>query len=219
MSSAKNSVPTSPVATFFRYATVLASLGAIVACQAIDGEDWEGQEGAIEAALMCQSKPEAQTYKMFDDSAMKLRLDEGLGVNAARAKPFDVMATEYKRVLGVSPASLDEAKAAFGAQPARWLVDHVHSGVSLTTAYSVGFDACSQAFANDSARAQAPTEDSASTFCKDLMTKAYDEDPTSEQVSVCVDLVMTKFASEPNAKSRWAAACASVLSSVQFLTF
>lgn len=213
------SAQTSTIRRIVRSAVVFAGLGALVACQVWEGEDWEGNESAVEAALMCQAKPEAATYKLFDDAALKLRVDEGLGVNAARAKPFDVMASEYKRVLGVTPRSLDIARAAFGDSPARWLTDFTHSGVSLTTAYTVGFDACSTAFANDSDRAKAPTTESASAFCKDLMTKAYDEEPSSDQLSVCTDLVMTKFANEGSPRARWAAACASVLSSAPFLTF
>jgi hypothetical protein len=193
------------------------SLAFFVACQAED--DLEDSDQAVEgSALVCTSPPVPRTYIAFDQNKLEQRRpDEAVDVNRARFKPFAVMAEEYKRVLGAAPKSLAGAREAFGDAPERWYAEPTHSGVSLSAIFNVGLDGCTATIAAD--RSKAPTNETATAFCKDLMTKAYSEDPTAEQVAVCVDLATTKLANVTDVRSRWAQVCASILSSTPFLTY
>jgi hypothetical protein len=193
-----------------------ASLVAFVACQA--GDDVEDSEQNLEgSALVCTSPPIPRSYVGFNQNKLEeKRPDEALDLNRARFKPFAVMADEYERVLGLVPKSLASAREAFGDAPERWYAEPTHSGVSLTTIFNVGLDGCTATVAD---RTKAPTPETATAFCKDLMEKAYAEDPTPDQIAACVDLATTKLAAVSDVRSRWAQVCASILSSTPFLTY
>jgi hypothetical protein len=199
-----------------RFLAAAASVFAFVACQA--GDEFDDSDQNVEgSALVCTSPPIPRSYVGFDQNKLEQkRPDEAVDLNRARFKPFSVMADEYKRVLGVVPKSLAPAREAFGDAPERWYAEPTHSGVSLTTIFNVGLDGCTATVAE---RTKAPTAETATAFCKDLMEKAYSEDPTAEQVAVCVDLATTKLASVTDVRSRWAQVCASILSSTPFLTY
>jgi len=199
--------------------TLAASLLAVVACQAT--EDIEDSEQNVEAsALVCTSPPIPRAYVGFDETKLEeKRPDEAVDLNRARFKPFPVMADEYKRVLGAAPPSLASAKEAFGDVPERWFAEPTHSGVSLNRIFAVGLEGCAATVAAGPERAKAPTAETAAAFCKDLMIKAYSEDPTNEQVATCVELATSKLAGVTDVRSRWAQVCAAILSSTPFLTY
>lgn len=190
-----------------------------VACQGVFGEDWDSDEGALEAGMMCTAKPVARTYAGFDGAKLEeRRADENVDINKARFKPFNVMADEYKRVLGLTPRGLATAGATFNEAPERWFIETDHSGVSLSAIFQLSLDGCLQSFGSDASKAKAPTAETATAYCKETMQKAFSETPTDEQVGVCVDLA-TKKLTENDPKRRWAHVCATILSSSQFLTF
>lgn len=175
---------------------------------------------AAPGALECTVKPDGRSYILFDGSKLEgTRVNENVGVNRARLKPFGVMQGEYQRVLGLVPASLAASAGSFDEAPERWFAEAQHSGVSLNAIFDISFDGC-LAYTNAAADyAAAPTTATATTVCTTLMRKAWSKTPAPEEIASCTTLATTKLAAEPDARRRWAYVCASVLSSSQFLTF
>jgi hypothetical protein len=171
-------------------------------------------------ALECTVKPDGRSYVLFDGSKMETtRVNENVGVNRARLKPFDVLQGEYQRVLGLVPVSLANAGGSFDAPPARWFAEAQHSGVSLNAIFDISFDGCREYTKTAADFAAAPTDATATTVCTTLMRKAWNKTPAPEEIDACTTLATTKLASEPDVRRRWTYVCASVLSSSQFLTF
>lgn len=183
-----------------------------------DGEDGAGEEGA--RSLQCTTKPEGRTYTNFNGAHLEeSRVNENVGVNRARIKPYAVMASEYQRVLGLVPDALKTAGGSFDDPPQRWYAESTYSGVSMNTIFEISFAGClTHAKAAADLKA-APTPESAAAECTRLMRKAWNRAPSPEETQGCTDLAMTKLASQPDVSRRWAYVCASVLSSSQFLTF
>jgi hypothetical protein len=181
------------------------------------GADGNG-DGVTPEALQCTAKPEGRPYTLFDGTKLhENRVNENVGVNRARFKPYAVMASEYQRVLGVpAPKGLAGAGASFDDPPARWFSESSHSGVSLNAIFDISFEACS---ASTALPAEMPTDESAKQYCTTTMRKAWSQSPSPEELAGCVDLATKKLATEPAAKRRWSYVCASILSSSHFLTF
>jgi hypothetical protein len=201
--------------------SILAVLSVLaVACTDQWAEDVQANDDHLEgASLVCTEKPAARTYVLFDGTKLEdKRADESVDANRARFKPYSVMADEYKRVLGAPPKSLAGAAATFEDPPARWHAEPAPSAVALDAIYAIGLEGCTAMVATAPERATAPTAATATTFCKDLMEKAWGEAPAAG-VTTCVDLATNKLANESDARKRWAHVCASLLSSPQFLTF
>ncbi len=191
-----------------------------VACSGRWDEDVEASDDNLESSsLVCVEEPAARSYVLFDGKKLEaLREDESVEANRARFKPFSVMPDEYKRVLGAVPKSLAGAEATFEDAPPRWHSEPAPSAVALDAIYAIGLEGCTALVANAAERAAAPTQATASTFCTDLMDKAWGEAPRAS-VTTCVDLATNKLATENDARERWAHVCASILSSAQFLTY
>ncbi len=175
---------------------------------------------AAPGALECTVKPEGRAYKHFDGTNLAdSRLNENVGVNRARLKPFTVMSGEYSRVLGTAPASLAASAGSFDDAPPRWFEEAQHSGVSLNAVFDISFEGCSALTKAGAEYAAAPTNESAATVCKSLIRKAWSRSASPDEITACSTLAVTKLATEADARKRWAYVCASVLSSSQFLTF
>ncbi len=183
------------------------------------GADGENGDGVTPEALQCTQKPEGRSYPLFDGTKLEdKRINENVGVNRARFKPYAVMTGEFQRVLGVAPKSLEGAGASFDDPPARWYAEASHSGVSLNTMFDIAFEGCSSA-AIVTANTAMPDDASATQFCTTTMRKAWSQTPSPDEVSGCVELATKKLGAEPDPKRRWAYVCASILSSSHFLTF
>jgi hypothetical protein len=171
-------------------------------------------------ALQCTDKPQGRSYLNFDGNALEAsRVNENVGVNRARQKPYAVMAGEYQRVLGVVPDALAGAAGSFDAPPPRWFAEAQYSGVSLNAIFDISFQGC-QSFTKTAPEfASAPTTATATTECTTLMRKAWSRAPSPAEIQACVDLATTALATEPDPRKQWTYVCASVLSSSQFLTF
>jgi len=180
----------------------------------------ENGGGTTPEALQCTVKPDGRAYVNFDGAKLnERRVNENVGVNRARLKPYAVMAGEYQRVLGLVPASLAAAGGSFDEPPARWYAEAQHSGVSLNAIFAISFEGC-QAYTKTAAEyAAAPTAESAAKVCTDLMRKAWSRSASPEEVASCTTLATTKLNDEPDARRKWTYVCASILSSSQFLTF
>ncbi len=141
------------------------------------------------------------------------------GVDHGRVKPYSALTGEYPRVLGNTPASLQGAAATFGSAPARWYEEPESSSVALQTAYAVSFDGCLTYTETDAKYAAAPTPQSAQQLCTEMERKFWSRTPTTGEVASCVDVATNGTASEPQARRKWAYACASVLTAAGFLTY
>lgn len=180
----------------------------------------EGQNGEVPEALQCTQKPDGRSYTLFDGTKMEAqRLNENVGVNRARLKPYAVMATEYQRVLGLVPEGIKTSGASFDDPPARWFAESQYSGVSMNAIFEISFEGCLTYTRGAADLAAAPTPASAQAECTRLMRKAWSRSPSPEEVAGCTDLAVTKLASQTDIPKRWAYVCSSILSSSQFLTY
>lgn len=171
-------------------------------------------------ALACTDKPQGHSYVLFDGSKLEdTRVNEGDDINRARFKPYAVMAGEYQRVLGVVPKSLASAGPTFDAPPERWYSEPSHSGVSVSSAFDVSFEACEAHVASSSDFAALPTADTANRYCGSTMRKAWSRTPSPEVLDDCVELATKKLDAEPDPRRRWSYVCAAILSSSNFLTY
>lgn len=177
------------------------------------GED--PKEDPSDPAL-CTSK----TYAGFDNRELtEDRKVQKLGTDRSRMKPFSALQTEYARVLGATPASLQGSGATFGQPPARWYEEPEANAVALQTAYSIAFDGCLTFTATAAEYASAPDAASAETQCAAMARKFWSKTPGPSEISACVEVATTGSSAEPNARRRWAYACASVLTSAGFLAY
>lgn len=170
--------------------------------------------------LECTAEPVGESYVSFDGAKLEEdRTSESMGVNRARVKPFAAMEREFKRVLGVVPASLKGAADSFDVPATRWFGETKYSAVSIHAMSTIAFEGCLAYVKGKPSYAAAPTDATAGEECSKLMRKAWSRSPSPEEIKGCTDLAVTALADEKNNERRWAYACASVLSASQFLTF
>lgn len=175
---------------------------------------------AVAAALQCTQAPEGRSYVLFDGTKLEAaRLNENIGVNRARVKPFAVMAREYERVLGFVPQAIKDASDSFDVPPARWYGESKYAAVSLHAIASASFEGCLEYTKTSASFDAPPTAETARTECTKLMRKAWSRSPSPDEISGCSELATVGLADETDAHRRWAYTCASVLSASQFLTF
>jgi len=170
------------------------------------------------AAEMCKGR--SKEYQGFGGAQLAAgRADEYAGLNRGRMKPFLALEGEYRRVIGHAPRDLAQSGATFGAPAPRWFVEPEASAVSVATAFNLAFEA-GLAMANaDPALANTPTDASATSFCGDLLRKAWNRAPIAAETEACKSAAMVDSAKEPDAKRRWAYTAATVLSSAEFVTY
>ena len=184
-----------------------------------NGSDDKNGDGLPES-LQCTVKPDGRSYKAFDGAKLEAeRLNENVGVNRARIKPYAVMAGEYTRVLGAAPPSLAESASSFDDPPARWYAESTHSSVSVSAIFDISFEGCRVYVNGQGDLTAAPTKESAEKFCSSMQRKAWSRTPSPEEISGCATLATDKLSAEPDVKRRWSYVCASILSSSHFLTF
>jgi len=121
---------------------VLAAIGASASACSEEADSLTGGNGpggpgganpddpsATPADLQCTQKPAGRSYVLFDGQKLEdARVNENVGINRARLKPFNVLQGEYQRVLGLVPASLAASAGSFDEPPARWYAEAQHSG-------------------------------------------------------------------------------------------
>lgn len=180
----------------------------------------EGDEDVDPASLQCTQQPDGRSYASFDGAKLEAtRVNENVGVNRARVKPYAVMAGEYTRVLGAVPASLAASAASFDDPPQRWFAEASHSGVSLNAIFDISFEGCASFVKGQSDLGAAPNAASAQKFCASMMRKAWSRSASPDEIAGCVDLATNKLGQEPVAARKWTYVCASILSSSHFLTY
>src|SRR5690606_13192745 len=117
------------------------------------------------------------------------------------------------------PASLTGSGATFGQPAQRWYEEPSANAVALQTAYSIAFDGCLTYTASGAEFAAAPDATSAETQCAAMARKFWSKTPGPQEIAACVEGATTGSAAEPQARRKWAYACASVLTSAGFLTY
>jgi len=187
--------------------------------QGVGSDDLEGGKGGKPGMLTCTNS--GRTYKGFGNVELTAaRLTEiPMEGDRFRIKPFDALKSDFQRVMGSVPKSLDANAATFAAAPERWYSEPVASAVTLFTTYRVSYEAALTFTGSDAKYASAPTQDSAKAACDSFARQVWNKVPTSEQVASCVKIAVVDTAAESDPKSRWAYALASVLSATGFVAY
>lgn len=179
-------------------------------------EDVNATETTKDDPAMCTS----QAYKGFGGRDLAgRRAAANIGVDRGRVKPFSALKTEYARVLGVAPASLEGADATFGLLKPRWLDEPQGGAIALTKASSIAFDGCLDYTRTAPEFGNAPDAASAKAQCSAMARKFWSKVPTPQEIEACESVAITGSATETQPRRRWAYACATVLTSAQFLTY
>ncbi len=171
-----------------------------------------------------------KTYTGFSGTELTVgRVDQDIGPERDRIKPYSAMAAEYNRALGNTPALLAQSASTFDNPPARWYVEPASSAVSIYTAYRIAFQGCLTLTSGTGAPAKyqtAPTNSTAAAECQAWATKFWSREPTQEEVDACVKVAMVDSMTEgtnppqnTTAPRRWAYTCASVLTAAGFTTY
>jgi hypothetical protein len=159
-------------------------------------------------------------YVGFDQAKLtETRVGALSGTDQRRVKAFSVLRTEFPRVLGNTPASLQPAASTFGAPAARWDEEPTLNAVALQTAYSIAFDGCLTFTAQGAEYANAPDAANAPAVCGALQRKFWSQTATPAEIAACSKVAVVDAAAEPDARRRWAYACASVLTASGFMSY
>ena len=141
-----------------------------------------------------------------------------VGFDRDRVKPLTALRGEYTRVLGATPALLDSLSNTFGNTPPRWYIEPESTAISLYSSMRVAFVGCLTATATAEYDVM-PDATNARVKCGTFAHRFWSRDANAEELDSCVEMVTTKTSEEPAARRKWAYACASVLSSSNFLTY
>ncbi|HLU66645.1 MAG TPA: hypothetical protein VKZ63_10235 [Kofleriaceae bacterium] len=146
------------------------------------------------------------------------RQDLAAGADRLQVKPFRALAGEYLRVLGIAIDTADFA-ATFGAPPARWYERPQASASTMYAAFTMAYIGCTELVAGAETYAAAPTAETADTVCRELAATFWDRAPTDDEVSHCASFAVSGTAEAETPREKWAYACASLLTTADFLTY
>jgi hypothetical protein len=162
------------------------------------------------------------------------RIDNDLGLERARVKPYTALTGEYQRVLGNQPALVSTSGSTFGQDPNRWLSEPISSAVTVYSAYRVAFQGCLSVTTPTTATKyqSAPSNSTADQECRSWARKFWSRDATDLEAAACVQVAMVDSLKEvtsttggmpttttTTAPRRWAYTCASVLAAAGFMTY
>jgi hypothetical protein len=160
-----------------------------------------------------------KSYVGFGGTRLEVgRDEEEVGFDRDRVKPLSALSGEYARVLGTTPALLNQLTSSFGSTPARWYVEPEATAVSLFSAMRVAFVGCLET-TNSAAYDDLPTEAIAQEKCSEFATRFWSRSPDTEELQSCVQVATMNTSAEPQPRRKWAYVCASVLSAAPFLTY
>jgi hypothetical protein len=137
----------------------------------------------------------------------------------ARIKPFSALTGEFSRVLKFTPSSLTNNAATFNAAPDRWYLEPSLNGVNVFTAYRAAYEAALSYAGTDPMLLAAPSDESATQACAAIAEKAWNRQPTEQEVNSCKKVALNDSASEGDIKKRWAYAIASILTATGFMSY
>jgi hypothetical protein len=146
------------------------------------------------------------------------RLDQAVGTNRLRVKPYAMLVTDYNRVLGVTPAAIVGQAATFNQAGPRWNIEPELSAVSMYQAFQASFQGCLTLTSTGTQFAANPTAATAATQCDALQRRFWARAPTAAETNACATFATSAVNNDTNPRRRWAYACAAVLTSTGFLT-
>jgi hypothetical protein len=154
------------------------------------------------------------------------RVDNDLGLERSRVKPYTALQGDYQRVLGNNPALVAQSATTFGQDAARWLTEPTSSAVTVYSAFRIAFQGCLTVTTNmaNTQYQTLPSNTTAATECATWARKFWSRDAVQSEIDACVKVAMVDATREgtnmnPAANRRWAYACASVLSAAGFMTY
>jgi hypothetical protein len=230
---------------FIILAALAASSSVLVGCSSEDdcaglecrrnanpGEEGQADASATAPGMTCSDA--AKDRIGLGGISLKLgRADGVAGADRRRTKPFNVLSTELSRVLGNTPPSMAGLGATFGEAQARWYSEPKPSAVILSSAQGVAFEGCLKLTETDAAYAAAPEISTATAACSAMARKFWSRVVAPADVQGCVDVATVDSVDETYAtgangapmtqpttpRRRWAYACASLLTTTQFLAY
>src|SRR5947208_3360509 len=131
---------------------LIVGLLALVGCDDENGNELQGtpirapnlddpgaaDTGPAGSTPMCTTQ--GRKYVGFGNADLVATRVDGLaGSDRARLKPFAALKSEYTRVTGSSPSSLDAWAPTFGIPEPRWYSEPISSALIVTTTYAVSF--------------------------------------------------------------------------------
>jgi hypothetical protein len=161
----------------------------------------------------------ARTYPGFGGPLEVGRSELTAGTDRLRLKPYEALASEYRRVLGLATFSTARYASTIGQAPARWYLEPAASASSLQGTFMLAFDACLLHTETPAAFGTHPKPDTAAALCRDLARAAWDRDATDAQVVACRDFIVSHTPIGDTARRRWAYGCAAVLNAPGFLAY
>jgi hypothetical protein len=182
-----------------------------------------GADSGVDEQAANPACSEARTGRSYlglsGEELTATRVNAEQGVDRARIKPHAVLGAEYARTVGVTPPSVAGNAATFGAAPVRWYEEPKASAVSVSTYFTMGFEACLEKTKTAPELADAPNETSAATQCAAMARRFWGRSASQEEVRACVQVATVDSAAEPLAFRRWAYACASLLAASGFVAY
>ncbi|MGH7281467.1 MAG: hypothetical protein ACRELY_08100 [Polyangiaceae bacterium] len=161
-----------------------------------------------------------KTYNGFGGSTLGSdRVQDVLGADRGRVKPYSALTGEYMRVSSYSPPILTSSASTFGAPAANWYQEPSASAITIYTAYRASFQSCLQLTATAAEFSAAPTNATATTECTSWTRQFWSRDATPDELNTCTGVALTDTASETDVNKRWAYVCAAVMTSAGFLSY
>ncbi|MBE2251439.1 MAG: hypothetical protein IAE78_18000 [Myxococcus sp.] len=127
-----------------------------------------------------------------------------------------------------APESRDPGTGgAFGVVPDRWYDESIVGPFAVYVSYAFAFKACLASFARPTFRNTAgwyehvkfaPTPERARQFCDKTQRSAWLRAPSEEELAACTALALN-LEEEPDVGKRWAYVCASVVTSMNWLSY
>lgn len=141
------------------------------------------------------------------------------GSDRLRIKPFNALAAEYTRALGLTAFNTTPYAATFGRPPARWYSEPQASANTIYAAFALAYGACTAYTSASTTFAEAPSATSADRHCKDFARAAWQREASADEIAVCTAFAVDKTKPTDEPAKRWAYTCAAVLSTSGFLAY
>lgn len=193
-------------------------------CSDEGGAPDAGPVPAATAARACGIVPKA--YTGLDGKLLARDRDETpSSQDIMRIKPFTALLGDYRRIFGTPPRAAFDAASTFGVVPPRWFAEPQAGAISLFAAHRIAFAGCVSLMPSHEAWATMPSEEEARSQCTQWGREFWGHPPDTAQRETCVKFVtndaLFSGATPPvtNAGERWAAGCAMMLTTEEFLSY
>jgi uncharacterized repeat protein (TIGR01451 family) len=184
--------------------------GAVLSAPAVTSA-----QAPVDLPLSCNL---SQVYYGLDGHELDAtRLPNMAQTDRLRMKAYSSLPLDYAQIFGAVPAGISGQQAAFDAPVARWASEQQLSAVSMYTALNAAFAGCTTLTASAAQFATAPTAATAAAQCQAWQQTFWATDPAQAEIDACATFAVSALNDEPTPRAKWAAACASVATSMGFL--